>query len=127
MVKQINLVPRQERTLLIVSLTSLRYPVGVPTSPMQQIRLPPIVMCVKLGLLFVGKRFTPQNWRLFILEVGRNVIIVDEMEDVVTQNLLYLYHLRLLLLLRTFVPFQLNRRCSICLLILDACVVGDTP
>ena len=50
----INLEPRREMTLLTRSLTSLKEPVGVPTLPGYHMRLPQMVMRVRLGSAFCG-------------------------------------------------------------------------
>ena len=55
MSKVVDLVPERKRTLLKTSLESSSDAVGVPTSPVKVMRLPPMVMRVRLGSLFSGR------------------------------------------------------------------------
>ena len=83
MTKQENLVPCRERTLLIISLTSLRDPIGVPTFPGQKIRLPPIVVRLKLGSSFCGKCFANHRCVGYLFsKFGGDSVIVNGMEGV---------------------------------------------
>ena len=54
-VKYGELTPGREMTLLKTSLASSSVAVGVPTSPGKVMRLPPMVMRVRLGSLFSGQ------------------------------------------------------------------------
>ena len=55
MSKHINLALRLNNTLLIMSLTSSRNPVGVPTSPGYTMLLPAILIHVQFGSDFCGR------------------------------------------------------------------------
>ena len=52
MPKVVNLAPERERTLFKTNLASSSDAVEVPTSPVKVMRLPSMVMRVRLGSLF---------------------------------------------------------------------------
>ena len=73
----------RKRTLSKTSLVSSREAVGVPTSPGNQMGLPLMVMCVRLGSFFFGAEFSNHfGVSDLFAAVGRDVFEVDEEEGV---------------------------------------------
>ena len=82
MSKQENLAPGQEKTLLSMSLKNSSETVFVPTSPGQQMWLPPMVILLQLGSDFWGQTRDHLDVGDLFVAVNEDIFIIDEMKSV---------------------------------------------